>query len=30
MPAHFFITTGAINPNPDALDTGVYAINLID
>jgi len=27
---NFFVTTGAINPNPNALDTGVYAINLID
>jgi hypothetical protein len=26
----FFVTAGAINPNPNALDTGVYAINLID
>lgn len=26
----FYVTAGAINPNPDALDTGVYAINLID
>lgn len=25
----FFVTAGAINPNPSALDTGVYAINLI-